>query len=194
MKYLNIQTGMEAEILEATDTSVTFRTLPVGRPATTDKEKFDRVFRPVETEPKPSPIPEVEEPILLTVIPDKIKEKSPARPRKKKKRPTGRPRNRKGSLSPSIRKRREQARQRQKYRRRAELLRAKSRARYHARKAAGTLVKPTKKVRTPEQEAAYREQRKVYDRKYALKRKTIRRKKEVATEPMAVKDTDLANA
>ena len=193
MKYLNIQTGMEAEILEATDTSVTFRTLPVGRPATTDREKFDRVFHPVETESKPSPIPEVEEPIPLTVIPDKIKEKPPAKTRKKKKRPTGRPRARKGSLPPSIRKRREQARQRKKYRRRAELLRAKSRARYQARKAAGTLVKPTKKVRTPEQEARYREQRKVYDRKYASKRKMLRRKNGVAAETLAVKDTDLAN-
>jgi hypothetical protein len=44
-RAFNIQTNMEAEILSFSDTEVTFRSLPVGRPATVPRAKFDTVFR-----------------------------------------------------------------------------------------------------------------------------------------------------
>lgn len=55
--FFNIQTGAPAEILSSDEATVTFRSLPVGKPNTIPREKFEKAFcRQVVLKPESQPV------------------------------------------------------------------------------------------------------------------------------------------
>lgn len=83
-KVYNPQTNMEAEIIAVTPDTVTFRSLPVGRPSTTTRDKFEAIFQIIspggETESlhPPEIAQEVDKPT-------KVATKKPRKKRRKRK-------------------------------------------------------------------------------------------------------------
>ena len=68
--FYSIHTGAPAEILAEDETTVTFRTLPTGRPNTIPREKFEKSFLREKERPTPEP-PKAKEVKILVHPPDK---------------------------------------------------------------------------------------------------------------------------
>jgi hypothetical protein len=68
--FYSIHTGAAAEILAEDEATVTFRTLPTGRPNTIPREKFEKSFLREKEQPKPE-LPKSKEVKILVNPPDK---------------------------------------------------------------------------------------------------------------------------
>lgn len=149
----NHQTQLIAEVLVFTDTEVTFRTLPTGRPSTTSRERFDAAFTLLDgplTPVDPLPISVIHQKHKVLIPKEEaavfgLKVKAPKTPKPKvkaegkeapKKRKKRRPRKPKRRLSPEAKQERLRKQRRKCYRKRAALVRAKNLLRYHLAKDA----------------------------------------------------------